>query len=282
MTTQHAEGTFTGAGGIRLFEQSWRPAVAPKAAIVVVHGLKDHSGRYAAVAERLAEAGYAVHAFDLRGHGKSEGRRAFVRSFDEYLDDLATFVAAVRAREPGRPLWIFGHSLGGAIVTLFALTRDDPFQGIALSAPALKVTNDISPGRIRLTMFFGKVFPKAGVFKLRNANFSRDPKVVAEMDRDPLIYQKAAAARTASELLRAMARIQEKVHNLSLPLLLMHGTADRLANPEGSRELYGRASSADKTLKLYDGLYHDLFHEPEGEHVFADWFDWLQARANRP
>ncbi len=281
MSVNLSEGAFEGAGGTRLFKRSWLPAQSPKATLVVVHGLKEHSGWYDGVARKWAEAGYAVHAFDLRGHGRSEGRRAFVRSFDEFVDDLTIFTTRVREREGARPLFVFGHSIGGAITTLFALSKKQDLRGFVLSAPALKVTTGVTPGRIRVVRFLSKVFPTAGVYKIPNADFSRDPKVVEEMNRDPLIYQKLLPARTAAELIGAQARIREGAPNLTVPFLVMHGTADQLTNPDGSRELHQRASSVDKTLKLYEGLVHNLLREPEGAKVFQDVFGWLEAHATR-
>src|SRR2546426_2018589 len=279
MAVDHGEETVVGAGGLKLFLQSWRPTAPPKAVFVIHHGLKDHSGRYAAEGMRLVDGGFAVYAHDMRGHGKSEGRRTFVRAFDEYLDDLAAVLAVVRAREPGRQIFLFGHSMGGAIVTLFAITRNFPLEGVALSAPALRVSADVSRGLIRVTKFLGAIAPKAIVFKPKNSDYSRDPVVVAAMDNDPLIFQKGVAARTAAELLRAMEKIDAKMEDLTVPFLVLHGTADRLTNPEGSRDLHRRARSRDKTLRIYAGLYHDVLHEPEGVRVFADLLNWLHTRA---
>jgi acylglycerol lipase len=275
----HAEGTFTAYDGVRLFEQSWRPAGEPKAALVVMHGLKDHSSRYGALAERLAAGGYAVHAFDLRGHGYSEGRRVWIDSFDQYLFDLELFVKRVREAEPNRPLFLFGHSMGGAIVTLFTLTRKPELRGLVLSGAALKVTSDVSPFLVRATKWLSRHDPRLAVLKLPNKNFSRDPRALAAMERDPAIYQGAGPARTAAEVLGAIERIQKNMESLAVPLLVLHGAADRVTNPDGSRELYRRARSTDKRLELYEGFFHDLLHEPDGARVAADLAAWLDARA---
>lgn len=279
----HTEGMFQGSGGAQLFEQSWMPSDSPRAVLVLVHGLRDHSSRYETVARQLTEAGFAVHAFDLRGHGRSGGPRAFVRSFSEYVGDLAIFVARVRGRQGRRPHFLLGHSMGGAIVTLFALLNPNSIQGFALTAPGLKVTDDVTPGRIRAVTLLAKIVPRAHVYRVANADFSRDPHVVEEMDRDPLIDQRRLAARLAVEFLGAMVQIRRRTRELTLPFLVMHGTGDRLTNPQGSRDLYQNASSSDKTLKLYNGLYHDLLHEPERARVSADLLDWLSQQAqNRP
>ncbi len=277
LTTTHTEGTFEGSGGIRLYEQSWVPAGPPRGVLVLVHGLKDHSSRYDAVARQLNDAGFAVHAFDLRGHGKSEGPRVLVRSFQEYVDDLGIFVKRVTERHGDRPILVFGHSMGGAIVTLFALSPGKGIRGFALSAPGLKVTDDVTRGRVRAVKFIAKIAPGAHVYYVPNALFSRDAKVVEEMDRDPLIDQRKLPARLAVEFLGAMTEIRARESEITLPFLVMHGTGDRLTNPEGSKDLHRRASSTDKTLKLYPDLYHDLLHEPEQAAVMQEILRWLES-----
>jgi alpha-beta hydrolase superfamily lysophospholipase len=273
---------FTGAGGVGLFEQSWRPQQGTTAALIVVHGLKDHSGRYAGLAEDLCKRGVAVYAFDLRGHGNSEGRRVWVDSFDQYLADLDIFVKRVRSREPGKPLFLFGHSMGGAIVTLYTITAKPQVAGLILSGPALKVGDGVSGFLIGMTRLLSSITPRLAVMKLENKDFSRDPAVVANMGQDPLIYQGAGPARTAAELLHAIARIQAAMDAFDVPVLMLHGTADKLTNPDGSRELSARARSSDKTLKLYGGLYHDLLHEPERAQVMGDLTGWLTAHVPTP
>ena len=279
MPVNHSESAFQGLGGLQLFEQSWLPSDPPRAVLILMHGLKDHSSRYETFARQLGDAGFAVYAFDLRGHGRSEGPRAYVRSFTEYVSDLATFVVRVRERQRKRPLFVLGHSMGGAIVTLFALSDSNAIQGFALTAPGLKVTDDVTRRRIRAVTLLAKIVPKAHVYRVANADFSRDPEVVEGMNRDPLIDQRRLPARLAVEFLGAMRQIQARARELALPFLVMHGTGDRLTNPEGSRELYQNASSSDKTLKLYNGLYHDMLHEPERARVSADLLDWLRLQA---
>jgi alpha-beta hydrolase superfamily lysophospholipase len=215
---------------------------------------------------------------DLRGHGDSEGDRVCVGSFDDYLEDLKIFLARVQASEPGRPVFLMGHSMGGAIVTLYALRNSPKVSGLVLSAPALKRPEDV-PG---IKVFFTKVTsffaPRLALFSLEDEDFSRDPKVVEDMKKDRLIYDGAAPVKTAKELLGAMSDIDDGMEQLKLPVLLLHGTKDKLTNPDGSRELDRRAASQDKTLKIYDGYYHDLLHEPGGGKVAQDIHDWLDAR----
>jgi acylglycerol lipase len=278
----HREGVFAGVGGLCLYEQSWRPgAGAPRGVLVIVHGLRDHSARYAAVAEALAARGIAVYAFDLRGHGRSAGWYAYVAAFDEYLADLDRFVARVRAREPGVPLFLLGHSMGGAIATLYTITRRPALRGLVLSAPALDVAASTSGAQVAGARFLSALIPTAGVFVLDPAGFSRDPAVRRADERDPLVHA-VAAARTASELIAAFDRIRRGEASLAVPLYIIHGTADRITPPAGSRRLYARAGSRDRTLRLYPGLYHDLWHEPEHAAVRDDLLHWIDAHLAAP
>ncbi|MFP2908988.1 lysophospholipase [Pyxidicoccus sp. 3LFB2] len=277
----HEESTFEGTGGLQLFSQSWRPVGdEPRAVLIAVHGLRDHGSRYGELAEHLVAQGFAVYAFDLRGHGHSEGVRVHLDSFEDYLADLGRFLERVKQREPGRPVFLFGHSMGGAIVTLFTLEKKPDVQGLVLSAPALKPGKDVSKALIATTKVLGGVMPNLDVLSLDPKQFSRDPAVVKENETDPLIFQDAAPARTASRLLSALGTISERMEELSTPVLVMHGTADTVTDPEGSKALAQRASATDKTLKLYDGLFHDLLHEPEKAQVLGDVSGWLKEHAN--
>jgi acylglycerol lipase len=276
----HQQGSFEGARGLNLYEQSWIPAQKPRGVLVIMHGLKDHSSRYAGPAEALALRGYAVHAFDLRGHGRSEGDAVWVEDFEDYVADLALFVERVERQYPGARIFVFGHSMGGAIVTRWALTKNPSVAGLVLSAPALEVTEDVSGVLIGATHFFGTIAPSLAVFDLPNENFSQDATVVKDMGADPLVYQGNGPAQTASELLSTIALIQEGMDALALPFLALHGTVDKLTNPNGSRHIHERAKSADKTLKIYEGSWHDLLHEPARERVLADILAWLDAHTS--
>jgi alpha-beta hydrolase superfamily lysophospholipase len=248
-----------------------------------VHGLRDHGSRYAEAAQTLTRAGVAVHALDLRGHGRSPGPRAYVESFADYHEDLARFVADVRAREPGAPLFLFGHSLGGAIVTSFVLARRPEIAGVVLSAAALRPGPDISPLLMRVTLRLGDRHPRWRVLRLKPKWFSRDPEVVRDNARtDPWIDRRPVPARTAAELLRTLTRIEAAMPELRVPLLILHGVADRITDPGGSQALHDRAGAPDRTLERYPGLYHDLLHEPERAAVLADISRWLLARAPAP
>lgn len=276
---ERGAGKFAVPGGLVLRERWWLPRGESRAAIVLVHGLKDHSARYDYVGGWLAGRGYAVYAPDLRGHGESERERFFVETFDEYVEDLEVFMGRIREREEGRPLFLLGHSMGGAVASLFVLDRRPDLQGLVLIAPALEPTDDVSPILIWLSGFISRFFPRAPVTKVDVRALSHLPAVVEAARKDPLSNERPAPARTGYEILRAMRRIRDRAAEISVPLLVMHGTEDHLTNPRGSEILFERAGSREKDIKLYKGLYHEILNEPEKEEVLEDIVRWMNARS---
>lgn len=244
--------------------------------LVIMHGLKDHSARYEQLAQVMARAGVAVYAFDLRGHGRSAGRRVFVNHFEEYVDDLEQYIAKVRAREGEKPIFLFGHSMGGAVAAMLVATRSVKLSGLVLSGPALSL--DLYPLTMALSTWVGAVLPNLGALKLPNENFSRDNDVVRAIGDDPLVFQDPGPARTAAELGHGISVIWRNVDHFTMPLLLLHGAKDKLTAPFGSAELSRQAPASDKTLHIYSGLYHDLLHEPEKAVVLEDITDWISKR----
>ncbi len=268
------EGTFTGASGDQVFWRSWSPT-AVKAVVVLAHGISEHTGRYVHVAERLNEAGYAVFAPDHQGHGRSGGtpgnigRMAWVRTDLHHVRGLA------EAAHPGVPVFVLGHSLGGLIALDYVIDRgQDGLAGLALSGAAV----DPSIGSAlekRLAPVLGALVPNAPVVDLGSDGISRDPAVVAAYCADPLVYNGKVRARSGAEALAATGRVTARMGRLSLPVLIMHGTEDTLAAPAGSRLVNDRIGSRDKTLRMYDGLFHEIFNEPEQDQVLDDLADWL-------
>jgi len=279
MSTTQSEGYFVGNDGSQRYEQWWLPEGQIKGVVTIMHGLAEHSGRYQHVGESLASRGYLTGAFDLVGHGRSEGRKACLRSFDDYLDDLEIFLERARARAPKKPQFLLGHSLGGAIACLYAISRQPQLTGLILTGPALRISDEISPLLQRLSSVVAALLPTLPTVILDSSHISRDPQVVARYDSDPLVYRGGTPARTGAELIRATKRIQQDMEALTLPVLIMHGTADKLADPQGSRDLYARAASTDKTLKLYQDYYHEVLNEPEKGQVIADLIAWLDAHS---
>ncbi len=277
-----AELQFTGAG-VELYAQRWRPVGAePKAVVVIHHGLADHSARYAGLAARLVRAGYAVWALDMRGHGRSAGRRIAIGGVDQVLDDLDGFLRLVREREPGRPVFLYGHSLGGLISCLYAIERQPDLAGLVLVAPALAF--EAPPLQAGVIQVLAALVPDAPAVPPEHDRFSQRAEVVAEMDADPLIHQGPGPARTGRSAIDGVARVWAAPERLRVPLLVEHGTADRLTAPSGSRDLVARAGTRDRTLRLHDGLVHDLLREPDGagERVAGEIEAWLDAHVGGP
>lgn len=277
-----AELTFRG-DGLDLYAQRWRPVgIEPKAVVVIHHGLADHSARYAALAARLVQAGFAVWALDMRGHGRSAGARITFDSIDEPLADLDAFLRLVREHEPGRPIFLYGHSMGGLIATLYTIERQPELAGLVLAAPALAF--DAPPLQAAAIAVFGVIVRGLPAVPPDHAGFSRRREIVAEMDADPLIHQGKGPARTARSTTDGVARVWAAPERLRVPLLVEHGTVDRLTAPAGSRDLVARAGSSDRTLRIHDGLFHDLLREPDGagERVTDEIVAWLDAHAGGP
>ncbi len=267
--------------GVHLFTQQWSPEEAARAGVVLVHGYAEHCGRYDHVAEAMVREGASVYAYDQRGYGRSEGDRAYIDSFDRYLDDLGHVLDAATSRLPDGPLFLFGHSMGGLIVLLYALDRAPNVDGLILSSPAIEINPDLAPLLRRAAQWLGETFPRLPTVRGPEGAISRDPEVVEEADNDPLNYHGRILARTAAEMIRAGERAQESLPRLDLPFFVFHGTADQLASPEWSQTLYEQAASTDKTLRLYDGLYHETFNEPEQDEVLADLREWLRHHIER-
>lgn len=268
--------TFKGKGGLTIFTRSWRPAATPLGIVVIAHGFNSHSGQYIEVGHRFVNEGFAVYALDHRGRGKSEGERFHVESFADYVDDLATFIKTVKSREPGLPIFLLGHSAGGVVASLYAIDHQSELAGLISESFAYQLP---APSFVLPVLkFMGWLAPHLRILKLKNADFSRDQQVVASMDQDPLIAGENQTAKTVASLVRADEILTASFPQIELPLLILHGTEDRAALPEGSRAFQTTAGSKDKTLKLYDGAFHDLLNDLNGEQVAADIVAWIKAR----
>ncbi len=272
--------TFVARDGTQLLARHWAPAGDTRGVLVIMHGLTDFSARYAALASRLAAGGYSVYAFDLRGHGRSAGPRVYPDAWTDYVDDRDRFLTTVEQREPGKPVFLFGHSMGGAIAARTAELHQPRLAGVILSAPAIAI--DAPPLLVAATRLIAAMNPRAPALKLPNKDFSSDPSAAAALDKDELISQPPGPARTAAGLVDGMRAIWADVDRLTMPLYALHGTADRLTTPSGSRALIERAPAQDKTLRIYVGFFHDLVHEPKRAEVEADIHAWLDAHTGGP
>jgi acylglycerol lipase len=269
------DGWLGSADGTRLYWQAWEPENTARDVVILVHGAAEHGGRYAHVAERLVAAGFAVYALDHRGHGRSGGARALIGRFDRVVEDLGLFITRI---SDGRRPFLVGHSFGGAVALAYAIRHGDTIAGLVTSGPA--VGTEAVPAALKaVTAALSALAPRLPVFKIEDDAVSRDPQVVLDYQRDPLNHAGKLPARTLGEMLRAMDTIPRDAIALRTPLLLLHGSEDRLCPPAGSRQVHAAAGSADKTLKVYDGLYHEIFNEPEREQVLDDLVEWMEARA---
>lgn len=263
--------------GAALHVTHWLPATAPKAVVLLAHGYAEHAGRYTHVAKRLTNAGYAVYAIDHWGHGRSDGTPGFVPRFSAFTDGMAELLALVEVNHGNTPRLLLGHSMGGLIATLFLIERQQAFVAAALSGPAIVAGAPPSRFTVWISRFLSRFFPRLGVLALDANGVSRDPAVVAAYLADPLVYTGKIGARLGKEFMDAMAAAQAGAPKIRLPILLQHGEADSLASAEGSQYLFDHVSSPDKTLKIYPGLFHEIYNEPERDAVLDDLIGWFDV-----
>ena len=275
---EHAEGSFKGHKDLNLYYQSWLPAGHPEAILLVVHGGAEHSGRYTNLVNYFVPKGYAVCGLDLRGHGKSQGLRCYVERFTDYLTDLKTFFDIVRGGHGDAKVFLVGHSLGGAIATAYAIDHQHELAGLLLSAAYLKIPYSRSPALIAAARMLSLLLPKMGLIVVDASTISQDKAVVDAYVNDPLVYRGKIRARFGGEMVKLQQELPRQMPEINLPILIMHGTADLLCDPQGSQMLYERVGSRDKTLKLYEGFYHEIFNEPGHKQVLADMEAWLATR----
>jgi alpha-beta hydrolase superfamily lysophospholipase len=270
------ELTFDGVGGLKIAARSWRPECAVRAIMILIHGFNSHSGYMAWPAEQFAGSGFAAYALDHRGRGKSEGERFYVEKFSDWVEDVDKLVGIARSENPGVPVYVLGHSVGGVIASSYVFEHQSEIAGLICESFAYDVG---LPHLVQLALEGASyLIPHLPVYSLKNEIFSRDPDVVAAMNNDPLIANEKQPAETASEVLKAAARLGENMPNIKVPVFIIHGTDDKATRPEGSQYFYDNVGSEDKTLKLYEGGYHDLLNDIDKEIVMADILAWVNER----
>lgn len=274
MAKAPSEETVDGKDGNQIFFRCWRPEGPPSALVVICHGVNSHSGQYDWTARQLVENGFVVYALDLRGRGKSSGERFFVGDVEDYVGDLATMIELAKTREPGLPVFLLGHSAGGVVSCVYTLEHQAEIDGLICESFAFRVP---APGVV-LSVIKGlsHVAPHLRVLKLHNEDFSRDPEAVRALNADPLIAGEVQPAGTVAALVRADERLEKEFGRITLPVLIMHGTVDKATVPAGSEFFYQHAGSPDKTLRLYEGHYHDLFNDLGKEEVMLDTTQWIR------
>jgi len=270
------EETLVGTGGVTIAVRSWRPAGRARGVVAIVPGFNSHSGYYGWVAGQLVADGLAVYAVDLRGRGKSDGERFFVERFEDYVSDAAALVSLAKSREPGLPAFLLGHSAGGVVSCVYAIDHQAELAGLVCESFAFQVpAPDFALAVLR---GLSHLAPHAHVLRLKNEDFSRDPDAVAAMNADPLIAGESQPTQTIAAMVLADERLKKELPHVTLPVLILHGSADKATKPEGSRWFYDSAASRDKTLKIYDGHFHDLLNDVGKERVMADIRSWIGAR----
>lgn len=273
--TEHVEGRFAGAAGGQISWQGWVPDAEPVGVVIIVHGIAEHGGRYAHVGRRLAADGYATYVHDHRGHGRSDGVRGNIDRMSTVVTDLETMIRSIAGRHPDLPMFLYGHSMGGLITLSYLVGKPAELRGAVLSASAVEFAG--GPKAVRAAAgVLSVLVPNAGSVALDSSLMSRDPEVVRDYDTDPLNYRGKVRVRTGAEMLAAAGRVAASLDRVTLPLLVMHGSEDKVTVPAGSERLAKQAGSADITLKRYDGFYHELHNEPDKETVFADVVRWLK------
>lgn len=278
---QHVEGRIAGVGGVELYWQGWLPERTAAGVLLLCHGMGEHSGRYTTVVDTLVPDGWAVYGLDHRGHGRSRGRRVHVRRYADFLADYDTFRRTVVGRHPRLRPFLLGHSMGGHIALAYALDHQDDLAGLVLSAPALAAPTLPRAARSTLVLV-ARAAPTLRRAVVDLNGICSDEAVVAAYRADALVHQGHPTLGLSLALVDQMDRLLRRARELRLPLLVMHGTADRVCDPVGSRALAESAGPPDLTVRWYEGLWHELFHEPERERPLSDLREWLDARRGVP
>lgn len=273
----YVEETVTASDGLRLFVR--RRAVAnPRGEIALVHGFGEHSGRYDRLSVHLNAHGYSVTAYDHRGHGLSDGLPGHVESFGEYEDDLDRIIAAVRGRSEGRPIFLIGHSMGGLVALRYVATRKSALACAVISAPLIGLASPVPAHKLMIGRVAARLAPHLRLNnEINPADLSRDPEVGRAYATDPLVNRKVSA-KWYAEATRAMLEMNEWAPRIKLPLLVMHGSEDRLASVDATKRMFERIGAKDKELVIYPGFYHELFNEPEKQQVFDRVTAWIDKR----
>jgi alpha-beta hydrolase superfamily lysophospholipase len=271
------EETVTATDGLRLYLRRHEHADA-RAEVLITHGFGEHSGRYGALTDHLVNHGYSVTAYDHRGHGLSDGLPGHVESFAEYDEDLARLIGSVRSRSQTKCLFLIGHSMGGLIALRYAAQKSGTLTGAVISAPLIEVAVPVPARKLMIARVGARMAPRMRLDNEINPSYlSRDPEVGRAYSTDPLVNRKVSP-KWFAEATRAMQEVAEWGPRITLPLLVMHGTDDRLASVDATKRMFDRLASADKELVIYPGFYHELFNEPEKQDVFDRVTEWLGKR----
>jgi alpha-beta hydrolase superfamily lysophospholipase len=278
MAITRSERSFDGVGGVRIVYDVWTPDTTPRGVVVLSHGYAEHARRYDHVAERFGESGLVTYALDHRGHGRSGGKRVYLRDLSEYTDDFHTLVGIAAADHPGLKRVVLGHSMGGGIVFAYGVDHPDDYTAMVLSGPAVVAQAAVSPVMVFVAKTLGKIMPGLPVENLPTDAVSRDPAVVAAYNADPMVYHGKLPAGIARALMEVGETMPQRAAALTAPLLVVHGEQDKLIPVDGSHHLLECVASEDAHLKVYPELYHEVFNEPERAVVLDDVASWIEVR----
>jgi len=259
-----------------IFYQFWLPENPPHAVLLIVHGVNEHSGRYEHLAAYFTEKGYAVYGLDLVGHGKSSGTRSFAKDFSSFINPILTYLKMIKDWQPGLPVYLVGHSMGGLIGANFLIDHQDQVRGAVLSGSLTLIPDYVSDFTIKIGKLLSSVLPKMRLLALDSDGISRDKAVVQAYKDDPLVYSGKMTARISNVMNDGIARIAADGSKINLPVLLLHGSEDSLCDPDCSIYLHNLISSNNNQLIIYDGFFHEVYNEPEQRTVFNDVLNWLE------
>jgi len=272
-----SEETFQGQSGLELYSQSWHPSGETKAALAIVHGVAEHSNRYLNLVNVLVDQGYALYAFDQRGHGQSEGQRGYIESWSEYRLDLGVFLDLIRQREPSLPIFAYGHSMGALVILDYLLHGSNSLSGVIVSASPIDSSKAASPVLVATARLLSHIWPTFSLSTPINpSQLSCDARVVQAYQEDPTVF-KILTVRWGTEYLNTQNWVKDHASGINLPILIIHGGEDTLCDPEGSQYLYDQISSVDKTLIIYPSYFHEIHNEPGHTTVVQDINTWMEA-----
>ena len=275
-TEKHTTSVFRNKKGLNVFYRNWKTDDSPKAVILLVHGFNSHSGYYHNFAMQLNEINFEVYAIDLVGRGQSDGERYYIRNYTNVLADIDQLFNIAKTDNPTQPVFLYGHSAGGVFASVYAVQRQDKLKGLIAASFAFQIP---APGfALAIIKLLGYITPHTRLVKLNNEDFSRDKSVVEAMNNDPLLANEKQPARTMQQLILAAGYLTKRMSGIKIPLLILHGTADKATQPAGSQYFMEHASSTDKKLKLYEGHYHDLLNDKYNEIVIMDIIRWLAEK----
>ena len=264
------------ADGVGIHVRAFPAVGRARAVVVMCHGVNSHGGQYLWPGAQFAAAGFAAFALDLRGRGKSDGARYYVDDIAQYVADVAAVIRLAKSRHPGLPVFLLGHSAGGVVASTYALDHQAEIAGLVCESFAFKVP---APDAVlAIIKGLSRIAPRLPVLRLKNEDFSRDPIAVRILNSDPLTLNEVQPAKTVAALVRANERLRREFPRITLPVFILHGTADKATMPAGSQLFFDTAGSKDKTLKLYDGHFHDLLNDTGKDGVLADIRSWIEAR----